>query len=205
MHLEILNSDQKALIPFLKKYSHKYYLVGGTAIAMHLGHRESIDFDMFTFEKINFINIKNHVSLSKLKYKVINQKPDQIHFVINNVKLTFFRFPFKIDALVYYEKYFRIPNLLTLAGMKAFALGHRGKWKDYVDLYFILKNHFTIKEISNEAIKIFGELFNPILFTKQLSYFGDMNYDEEVFYLPGFEVSDEEVKSFLVEKALEDF
>lgn len=48
MHLEILSENQKKLFPILKSFSRKYYFVGGTAIALHIGHRKSIDFDLFT-------------------------------------------------------------------------------------------------------------------------------------------------------------
>ena len=53
--------------------------------------------------------------------------------------MTFYNFPYKIKASAYLDKTIQLPDLLTLAAMKAFALGNRGKWKDYVDLYFILK------------------------------------------------------------------
>lgn len=140
-----------------------------------------------------------------LSSNLIGQKTDQVHFNINNVKLTFFQFPFLIDAPHFHEKYFRIPDLLTLAAMKAFALGGSGKWKDYVDLYFIIKDHFSVAEISNKAGELFTDVFNPVLFTKQLCYFNDISFDEPVEFMPGFEVSEIEVKGFLIEAALTGF
>ena len=47
MHKEILSGNQMALLPFVQKFIKEYYLVGGTAIALHIGHRRSIDFDLF--------------------------------------------------------------------------------------------------------------------------------------------------------------
>lgn len=58
MHLEILGKEQKELLSFIKKYSNKYYLVGGTAVALHIGHRTSIDYDLFTFDEVNVLTIK---------------------------------------------------------------------------------------------------------------------------------------------------
>jgi hypothetical protein len=205
MHLEIFNQEQKNITPFLKFYKKKYYLVGDTAIALHLGHRRSIDFDLFTYEKVNTLAIKKRVLDSGFTSTIILSKQDQIHFIINNVKVTFFEYPFKIEATQSIVDSFVIPDLLTLAAMKAFALGGRGKWKDYVDLYFILKNHFTLKEICNKAKALFTDVFNPILFCKQLSYFDDINYSEEVEYMPNFEVDEKVIKDFLVENALEGF
>ena len=199
MHLEILDKDQLEISPFLKKYRKKFYLVGGTAVAFHIGHRRSIDFDLFTFEKNNITAIKKIVSGAGLRVSTLHASSDQIHFIINNVKLTFFEYLFVIEANNNVNDFYRIPDLLTLAAIKAFALGGRGKWKDYVDLYFIIKNHFSVSEISAKAGSLFNEVFNAGLFTKQLSFFDDINYSEPVVFMPGFEISGEEVKTFLTD------
>ena len=91
----------------------------------------------------------------------------------------------------------QMPNLLHLAAMKAYAIGRRAKWKDYVDLYFILNQHFTIDEISNVTENIFGSLFSSKLFKQQLCYFDDIDYGEEVTYCKII-VSDEEIKQYLI-------
>ena len=86
--------------------------------------------------------------------------------------------------------------------MKAYAMGRRAKWKDYVDMYFLLRFYFTINEISAEAKKCFGDLFNERLFREQISYHADINYSEPVEYLVQIP-SDEEIRQFLIDKALE--
>jgi len=96
-----------------------------------------------------------------------------------------------------------MPSLLSLAAMKAFALGRRAKWKDYVDLYFMLRDHFSIKDISIEAEQIFRELYSEKLFRGQLAFHKDINYTEQIEYLPGFAVDEKEVKEFLIDRALE--
>jgi hypothetical protein len=205
MHSEIFSKTQNDLLPFMKKYKRNYYLVGGTAIALHIGHRYSIDFDMFTAEKINSTNIKKDISISGFSSSIIRSLPDQIHFIVNDVKLTFFEYPFSIESKMEYENYFRLPDLLTLAAMKAFALGGRGKWKDYVDLYFLLKQFYSVEEIAAKAKEVFKDGFNPILFRKQLCYFEDINYSEQVDFLPGFETGENIIKQFLTDAALTGF
>ncbi|MDO8551997.1 MAG: hypothetical protein Q7S01_00530 [bacterium] len=86
--------------------------------------------------------------------------------------------------------------------MKAFALGQRSKWKDYVDMYFILRGFHSIEEISKKGEELFGGEFNAKLFRQQLSYFDDINYSETVTYKEGFEVPDEEVKRALIEHSI---
>ena len=53
MHDEILNADQLKLLPLMAQFRREYYLVGGTAIALHIGHRRSVDFDLFKMSAIN--------------------------------------------------------------------------------------------------------------------------------------------------------
>lgn len=86
--------------------------------------------------------------------------------------------------------------------MKAYALGQRAKWKDYVDLYFIIKDYFPVSEISEKANQLFGGNFNGKLFRSQLAYFEGIDYAEQMDFMPGFKVSDEAVKEKLIEFSL---
>ncbi len=87
--------------------------------------------------------------------------------------------------------------------MKAFALGRRAKWKDYVDLYFIFKAHHTVSEITEKGVDIFGNEFNEKIFRTQLAYFSDIDYSEQVVYKEGFGVDDDIIRQALVEFSLE--
>jgi hypothetical protein len=58
MHRQIIDSKQAILLPYLKDFKRSYYLVGGTAIALHIGHRRSVDFDLFTPYKLNKSKVK---------------------------------------------------------------------------------------------------------------------------------------------------
>ena len=94
---------------------------------------------------------------------------------------------------------FRIPALLELAAMKAYALGRRSKWKDYVDLYFILTEHYTMEQICKRATEIFGDLFSEKMFRAQLSYFDDVDYTETVDYIIANPPTEEDIKRKLIE------
>ena len=52
MHKEIFTKEQTDLLPLIKEFSKDFILVGGTAIALHIGHRQSIDFDLFHTENL---------------------------------------------------------------------------------------------------------------------------------------------------------
>lgn len=95
-----------------------------------------------------------------------------------------------------------MPDILTLAALKAYALGRRAKWKDYVDLYIILKNFYSLPQIINRARQIFNHSFNEKIFRTQLIYFKDIDYSEKVIYQPGYKISDAKIKKFLTEISL---
>jgi hypothetical protein len=203
MHAEILSEKQTELLPFIAQYKRSFYLVGGTAIALHIGHRRSIDFDLFTPARLNQARILQKFSLVKGTKTTIFKDLDQMHFYINEVKVTFFQYPYAVPHSVKFDNVISVPSLLSLAAMKAFALGRRAKWKDYVDLYFIIRDFFSIAEIAEEAARIFGELFSDKLFRQQLAFHKDIDYSEEVEFMNGFQVNVDEIKSFLIDKALE--
>lgn len=87
--------------------------------------------------------------------------------------------------------------------MKAYALGRRSKWKDYVDLYFLLRDHFTISDITVEATRIFGELFSEKMFRSQLCYFDDIDYTENVDWLIPNPPTGNEIQKTLIEIAIQ--
>lgn len=202
MHKEILTKEQEFLLPLIKKFSKSFGLVGGTAIALHIGHRRSIDFDLFSMKPFSNLRLKRVVTdFVKIDEELVSKKGEYTFFV-RGVKITFYHFPFTIPFTEKFEGAISLPDLKTLAAMKAYALGQRAKWKDYVDLYFIIRDYYKIPDIVARTEELFGKEFNEKMFLAQLSYFEDINYSEPVEFLPGFEVADEVVKKGLVDFAL---
>jgi len=203
MQLEILTTQQCELLPFIANFRRSFYLVGGTAIALQIGNRRSIDFDLFTFKKLNKSRIKQKIFELPYSKQIIFDDIDQMHFLINDVKVTFFYYPYPVEHREMLNSIISMPSLLSLSAMKAFALGRRAKWKDYVDIYFLLKEHFSIKDIAKEAERIFGQLFSEKLFREQLAFHEDIDYSESVEYMTGFNVDEQDVKKFLIDKSLQ--
>jgi len=201
MHIEILSKEQYELLPWVKQFIREFYLVGGTAIALYLGHRKSIDFDLFKLGHIDHKKNLDRIQQSGYAYQITRHVTEQMNLMLNGVKVTFFQYPFDIPATQRIEDFVRIPELLDLAAMKAYALGRRSKWKDYVDLYFLLKEHFTIEKISKRATEIFGELFSEKMFRAQLCYFDDVDYTEEVDWLIPNPPTNEEIQHNLMQLA----
>lgn len=203
MHDEILTPEQSSLLSIVKLFSGDFGLVGGTAIALHLGHRESIDYDLFTFNEFTNQKIRRKISQATKIDTIIRDESGQFTLMINGVRFTFFQFPYKINYSQSFDGIIKLPDILTLAAMKAFALGRRAKWKDYVDLYFILKAHHSVSQITGRGVEIFGNEFNEKIFRTQLAYFKDIDYSETVIYKEGFSTDDEIIKKALVEFSLD--
>ncbi len=203
MHKEVLTKEQIALLPLVKAFKKKFRLVGGTAIALQIGHRHSIDFDLFSRETFKNSDIQAKAkTFAEIDQKIVNH-PGEFTFLCRDVKFTFYHYRFDIEYKKDFENVIQMPDLLTLAAMKAHALAGRAKWKDYVDLYFILTNFYNLSEITSKTKELFQGEFNEKLFRTQLSYFDDVNYVEKVEYLPGFEVEDGVIKQKLIDFSLE--
>jgi len=202
MHDEVLNPAQLGLLPLLSQFRREYYLVGGTAIALHIGHRRSVDFDMFKATTINHKKNLDRIVAAGVGYQITRRVEEQMNLIVNGVKLTFFQYPFPIIPEDRFKNVFRMPSLVSLAAMKAYALGRRSKWKDYVDLYFLLTRYFSLPEVVAKSMELFGELFSEKLFRAQLSYFADIDYTEKVEYLNDDPPSDDEIKDALTRVAL---
>ena len=201
MHLNILSQSQTDLLPLLKKFSNQFYLVGGTAIALHLGHRQSIDFDLFSHTGFDNQKILQTVKQLWPIQDLFLDNKDELTIVLNQVKLTWYNYPYQINCPNSLQDIIKLPNLVTLAAMKAYALGRRAKWKDYVDLYFIFQQH-SLKEVIASAQKIFKNEFNQKLFREQLAYHQDIDYSEPIEYLARTNPSNQSIKNKLINISL---
>jgi len=202
MHKEILSEEQLKILSLIKNFSSDFGLVGGTAIALQIGHRSSIDFDLFTRSTLNHDRIRKEIRDFYEIKSILVEEPNELTLVVEGVKITFLNYPFEINYSVGFEDVIKMPDVLTLSAMKAFALGKRAKWKDYVDLFFILKI-YGISEIVNKTKSMFGSEFNERLFREQLSYFDDIDYTEKIDYVVENYVSDDEIKRFLSDTSLQ--
>ena len=197
MHKEVLTEEQLELLPLIRKFSKTFGMVGGTAIALYIGHRRSIDFDLFSLRDFDNGAIRKKIAKSYSIERVVTDQAGHYTVIIKGVRLTFFHYPYRVAFSKHFEDYITMPSLLTLAAMKAHALGRRAKWKDYVDLYFIIKDHYDIGDIAKKAHQLFGNEFNEKLLRTQLAYFDDVDYREAVEYVGDFKTSDAIVKKGL--------
>ncbi|MFA5154969.1 MAG: nucleotidyl transferase AbiEii/AbiGii toxin family protein [Patescibacteria group bacterium] len=202
MHLDILAAKQQRLLPWLKEFRPDFGLVGGTALALQIGHRQSIDFDLFTCQEFDNLTLQRRIFKKEKISKILVDQQGELTVVVKGVKITFLYYPFKISFAVPLASTIKMADILTIAALKAYALGRRAKWKDYVDLYVILKDFYTLPEIVKKAEQIFKNNFNEKILRAQLAYFKDLDYSEKVIYQPGYKMADASIKKFLTAVSL---
>jgi len=98
------------------------------------------------------------------------------------------------------ETIIAMPSLPVLGAMRAFAFGGRVKWKDHVDMYFLLRYFVSLDEIMKQARQLFGPAFNAKLFRGPLAYFKEIDYREAIDYVDA-PVADTTIKRFLARTA----
>jgi len=176
-----------------------FYLAGGTALSLILGHRKSIDLDFFSssFPKFEILVAK----LKTLNPKVINQDKGTLDLYIDGVKVSFleYKYPLVGDFLEFDQV--KVASLEDIACMKLSAISSRGSKKDFIDLYFILQK-FSLGEL----LALFEKKFKGVNYQmshilKSLVYFEEAEKQPDPEFL--VDVDWNEVKSFLEGKVKE--
>ena len=178
LHLDVLPLPQRRLWSELGAIPSRFVLYGGTALALHLGHRQSIDFDFFTSGSLDPEPL--YASVSWLgEATTLRQSPDTLIVRVDRdgpVRVSFFSTP----ALRQLEPPRRVADpaigvatLLDLAGTKASVVQQRAESKDYLDIDALLVHGLPLPRMLAAASAIFGSRFEPQSTLKALSYFGD--------------------------------
>lgn len=154
----------------------QFNLVGGTALALQIGHRISIDLDLFTSEDYSADRILTGLSSIGLVNIVIDNPPF-LQVNIDDLKLDFLKFPYSFIASHHIIDGIRLASVEHIAVMKLLAIARRGAKKDFFDLYYILEQ-YTLEEIMMLFEKILPhvDLFHIL---KSLSYFDDAEMDAD--------------------------
>ena len=214
--LKVLSEEQQAMKPLLEEFMKTHFLVGGTAIALHLGHRRSIDFDLFTLHaqgtgtelsaRIQKVGMQLEAG-SSLHFLSTEEEPEAL-LLIKGVKvqlINFNRNPFGVDVTFPHDHVvcdgIMTPSLLDLAALKAFAMMYRKKWKDAVDLYFLLHSgDCTFTDVIARTKEIFGILYMEIA-TLETILENAWDTTEAVEYLVKDVPQDKEVREYLILEA----
>jgi hypothetical protein len=199
LHLEIFDENRRDIFQKFSAFREIGYLSGGTALALQLGHRVSYDFDIFCTKEISSTFPAKVAKEVNIKETVVNNGDEFTFFTEQDIKVSFIFYPFDLKKylLDFPDASLQILSPFGVALAKAYALNRRNAWRDYVDLYVIMKKGIAnIGDIVRESKAVFEELFSEKLFLAQLVYTEDISEAEiketqlaEIFLL-------EEIKTF---------
>ena len=171
----IINPETFSLIQELQSLDilKEFYLVGGTALALKLGHRNSIDIDLFTQNEFSTQQIEEKIALNRTFSKSFERENTLMCF-INSIKTDFIRhnYPFVKDPIT--EEGITYLSMEDIAAMKLNAIAQSGKrLKDFIDIYFLLQ-HFSVSQMLN-FYQIKYPNSNKMIALKALEYFEDID------------------------------
>ena len=178
LHLDILPDAQRRLWEELQEVPPAFTLYGGTAVALHLGHRHSVDFDFFAAQPFHPAELYDSIAFLR-DAEIIQQQSNTLTCLVGRhgpVKVSFFGLPQLRRVAAPHripENRLAIASLLDLAGTKAAVVQQRAEAKDYVDLDALLGAGISLSRALAAAQAIYGARFNPQLTLKALSYFRD--------------------------------
>lgn len=174
MHPETINKEAKRVLEKIAAsgIAKNFYLAGGTALAIQLGHRKSVDLDWFSANNFSNGELKGKLSLLG-KFTLTSEEPGTINGILDGVKISFFHYRY---APLYPFISFNGVNLADrrdIAAMKIDAISSRGSKKDFIDLHFLLKER-ALKELLGFFERKYGDIdFNKLHILKSLVFFDD--------------------------------
>lgn len=161
-----------------RDFLQQFVLVGGTALSLQLGHRKSIDLDLFTLSDFNSEDIVQNL-LKEHSLLTLTQLPQTLISEINGIKVDFIRFRYPFIRPIIIEDGIRLLTIDDIAPMKLDAITGRGLKKDFFDLYYLLEI-YTIDRLLELYLEKYQHqsTFHVI---RSLTYFVDAEKDPDPF------------------------
>lgn len=202
MFEKTISKDTKSCLVTLEKsfIVKDFYLAGGTGLALQIGHRISLDLDFFCQPEfheqriISYLQKNGDFKLQKKDWQTING-------ILNKTRVSFMNYPYPLLYPARKLGKIKIADIRDIACMKLDAIATRGSKKDFIDLYLIIKEHYSLSEL----ISLFNKKYQKIKYNlphlfKSLVYFADAEKDPmpKMFY----ELKWLEVKNFLQKEVI---
>lgn len=192
MHTEVLNKDQLDVLKLFAQWTpFPFDLGGGTAIALYYGHRKSIDFYFFSPKPLDLENLNIDIKKHFPFFKPNKQSSGTIIGTNQNVSLSFFEYLYpKIAPEISTPWGFSCLSMEDLAAMKIEAIAERGSRKDFIDVYWLMQNSFSLKSIFQFCeVKFKESSFDPYHRFRSLLYFDDAEKEPMPVMLKPFDWS----------------
>ena len=177
MHWEILDKPRKKILPHLAfAKSHGFHLAGGTALALQLGHRTSVDFDFYAKDSFDAMQFEKDAVTHLKRLKITQRSPGTLIGQVGVIDLSFFHYPYPILEPLLETEFLNLVSVPDIAAMKLVAISQRGVRRDFLYLYVIAKKH-GLDSVFAWSKKKFSQ-FDLHVGLKSLTYFEDAETDE---------------------------
>mgnify|MGYP001261756703 CR=1 FL=1 len=202
MYWSILDEQRQRALPALGFCRGEgFYLAGGTALALRIGHRDSVDFDFFKSDGFDtallFEQLREAFGGSTL-VKVQDERNTLSVVAADSIKLSFMSYTYPLLQPLVSTEHLDLADIADIGCMKLAAITGRGTMKDYVDLYFILQRMSLQELLALCAVKL--PQLDRALILKALVYFDDLD-SEPILYTKDHSIAFEDVKKFLMAQA----
>jgi predicted nucleotidyltransferase component of viral defense system len=192
----------------------EYFLIGGTALSLQLNHRQSQDLDFCKWPLPEKSEINWPSVLDELKTIFKSVEPDildfnQVNFLADKIKLSFYsnkmyRSPVKRFSV--YLNNIKIPDIQTLGALKLEVMLRRSKFRDYYDLFAILQEGISLKDMVNEALSYSNHILKTRDILNFISSGTNFKKDQEFDLLkPRFMVTEDEIEKFIRDVILQEY
>lgn len=183
LHLDTMpDATKKAFVicrglPWLR--NSRWYLAGGTALALQVGHRVSVDLDFFTGESDFSVGEIERLMMASGNWTTTLIEQGTLYGIFEGAKISFIAYPFFHPS----TKSLRCGSITILspediAAMKIVAVSQRGKKRDFIDLYWLAEHRLTLEEALRSATQRYPEQHQSLPhFLKSLVYFSDAEND----------------------------
>ena len=158
-----------------------FNLVGGTALALYMGHRKSIDLDLFSQQELDILEIEEYLkgTYNFINKNAIQQSEATLIGFINNVKVDLIQYNYPLINPLYVHDLIRLVSMQDIAAMKLTAISQNGtRLKDFVDVAF-LSTKMSFRDML-DAFEFKYPKTNKMSAVKGLTYFGDIDFSIKI-------------------------
>jgi hypothetical protein len=185
VHPECLRPKAARLLPVVVKALQPFspVLAGGTALALQVGHRVSVDFDFFAGNEFDPVAILRTVQTTSAEVQSLKLEPGTAVMIVDGVKVSLFQYPYPFAEPMELFNGTKVAGAVDIAGMKLIAIMQGGARRDFVDLYTVLRTT-PFRVVAHNAIQRFGPtLIEPVIIGKALVWFADADEQPDPVYL----------------------
>jgi len=181
-HFDILDKKRRALLPKLEflRRDYGFYLAGGTALALQIGHRTSVDFDFYTSRSFDPEILYQELKRQIAQLFPVHQAKETLMVGIpsgkERIEMSFFRYDYPLLEPLIKTEFLDLVSIEDIAAMKVIAITQRGTKRDFVDIYYLWEQ-FDLETLLAMSERKY-QAFNRYIGLRALTYFEDAETDK---------------------------